>query len=45
MMDQMFVTLHASGQNVFGVLWPLVWNMMKIVAIVLPLMGCVAYLT
>jgi NADH-quinone oxidoreductase subunit H len=44
-MDQMFVTVHATGQNVFGFLWPLVWNMMKIVAIVLPLMGCVAYLT
>jgi NADH-quinone oxidoreductase subunit H len=45
MMDQMFVTLHATGQNVFGMLWPLVWNMVKIVSIVLPLMGCVAYLT
>jgi NADH-quinone oxidoreductase subunit H len=45
MMDQMFVTVHATGQSVFGFLWPLVWNMVKIVAIVLPLMGCVAYLT
>jgi NADH-quinone oxidoreductase subunit H len=45
MMDQMFVTIHATGQSVFGSIWPLVWNMVRIVAIVLPLMGCVAYLT
>ena len=29
----------------FGPLWPLVWSLAKIVAIVLPLMGAVAYLT
>jgi NADH-quinone oxidoreductase subunit H len=45
MMDQMFVTLNATGQSWFGFFWPLIWNIMKIVAIVLPLMGCVAYLT
>ena len=32
-------------ENMLGVYWPLVWNMVKIVAIVLPLMGAVAYLT
>ncbi len=32
-------------QPLFGVLWPLVWSIVKIVAIVLPLMVCVAYLT
>ncbi len=32
-------------QPFFGVLWPLVWSLVKIVAIVLPLMVCVAYLT
>ncbi|RJG06364.1 NADH-quinone oxidoreductase subunit NuoH [Noviherbaspirillum cavernae] len=44
-MDQMFATIHATGQSWFGFLWPLVWNLVKIVAVVLPLMGCVAYLT
>lgn len=29
----------------FGVLWPLVWTLVKIIAIVLPLILCVAYLT
>jgi NADH-quinone oxidoreductase subunit H len=28
-----------------GVLWPIVWSLIKIVAVVAPLMGCVAYLT
>jgi NADH-quinone oxidoreductase subunit H len=28
-----------------GTLWPLVWSLIKIVALLLPLLGCVAYLT
>ena len=32
-------------QAFFGPLWPLVWSLVKIVVIVLPLMGAVAYLT
>jgi len=32
-------------QNLFGPAWPVVWTLAKIVAIVLPLMGAVAYLT
>ena len=44
-MDQLLVTIHATGQNFFGFSWPLVWNLVKIVCIVLPIMGCVAYLT
>jgi NADH-quinone oxidoreductase subunit H len=44
-MDQMFATVHATGNGVFGFFWPLVWNLVKIVAVVLPLMGAVAYLT
>lgn len=35
----------AYFEQAFGPAWPLVWTMVKIVAIVLPLMGCVAYLT
>ncbi len=34
-----------SFSNFFGPTWPLVWTLAKIVAIVLPIMGCVAYLT
>ena len=35
----------AELQALFGSSWPLVWTMAKIVAIVAPLMGAVAYLT
>lgn len=45
MMAQLFVTIDALGQGIFGFLWPLIWNLVKIVCIVLPIMGCVAYLT
>lgn len=44
-MDQMFVTINATGQGLFGGVWPLIWTLVKIVVVVLPLMGCVAYLT
>lgn len=44
-MNQILASIHANGQSLFGMLWPLVWNMAKIVGIVLPVMGCVAYLT
>jgi NADH-quinone oxidoreductase subunit H len=32
-------------QTLGGTLWPVVWTLAKIVAVVLPLLGCVAYLT
>lgn len=32
-------------QNLLGSVWPVLWTLLKIVAIVLPLMGAVAYLT
>ena len=42
----MFDTLHQFGNNTFGTgLWLVLWTLIKIVAVVLPLMGCVAYLT
>ena len=44
-MDQMFMTINATGQDWFGATWPLIWTLVKIVVVVLPLMGCVAYLT
>ncbi|MGI4847011.1 MAG: NADH-quinone oxidoreductase subunit NuoH [Janthinobacterium lividum] len=44
-MDHFLYTITSTGQNVFGYFWPLVWNLVKIILIVLPIMGCVAYLT
>src|SRR3954453_15661448 len=45
MMDQLLINIHGLGQTWLGFLWPLVWNLVKIVCVVLPIMGCVAYLT
>ncbi|MCW7538145.1 NADH-quinone oxidoreductase subunit NuoH [Aquabacterium sp. A7-Y] len=41
----MLDTLTTFGQSTLGGLWPVVWTLVKIVAVVLPLMICVAYLT
>jgi len=41
----MLETLHTYGNSMLGGAWPLTWTLMKIVALVLPLMLCVAYLT
>ncbi|MEY4751681.1 MAG: hypothetical protein RIQ60_3895 [Pseudomonadota bacterium] len=41
----MIDTLQAFGTANFGPLWPVVWNLLKIIVLVAPLMGAVAYLT
>jgi NADH-quinone oxidoreductase subunit H len=41
----MFDTIHHFGSSVLGGAWPVAWTLIKIVALVLPLMICVAYLT
>lgn len=41
----MFDTLHQFGHSILGGAWPVAWTLIKIVALVLPLMICVAYLT
>jgi len=47
----MIDTLYGFGQGLIGagwwtsMGWPVVWNLIKIVVVVLPLMGAVAYLT
>jgi NADH-quinone oxidoreductase subunit H len=42
----MLDTVQAAGLDTLGpLLWPVVWNLVKIVCVVLPLLGCVAYLT
>jgi len=41
----MIDTFYNSGLASMGAAWPLVWSLIKIVALLLPLLGCVAYLT
>ena len=41
----MLETVTTFGQSMLGGFWPVVWSLVKIVAVVLPLMICVAYLT
>ncbi len=42
----MFEPLHQFGNSLLGPgLWLVLWTLIKIVVLVLPLMGCVAYLT
>ena len=41
----MIDTLYNAGQASLGGAWPVVWSLIKIVALLLPLLGCVAYLT
>jgi NADH-quinone oxidoreductase subunit H len=42
----MFEPLHTAANAALGpTLWLVIWSLIKIVAVVLPLMGCVAYLT
>ncbi|UUZ68654.1 NADH-quinone oxidoreductase subunit NuoH [Polaromonas sp. P1(28)-13] len=46
----MIDTLYAFGQGLMGgiwpaTVWPVLWALIKIVCVLLPLMGCVAYLT
>ncbi len=48
-MDQLIANINAVGPNYLGTAWPyvwtLVWTLLKIIIIVLPLMGAVAYMT
>jgi NADH-quinone oxidoreductase subunit H len=44
-MDQLLTDFTTAGSGLLGIYWPIVWNLMKIIIVVLPVMGCVAYLT
>jgi NADH-quinone oxidoreductase subunit H len=44
-MMEMLQTLQHAGQDLFGPLWLPLWTLVKIVIIVAPIMGGVAYLT
>ncbi len=41
----MLESINTYGTSVLGGAWPVTWTLLKIVALVLPLMLCVAYLT
>jgi NADH-quinone oxidoreductase subunit H len=44
-MDHFLLTVNSTGAGWFGYFWPLIWNLVKVVVIVVPLLLCVAYLT
>ena len=44
-MDRIINLLTSTGGEALGPAWPIAWILIKIVAVTLPLMGCVAYLT
>jgi NADH-quinone oxidoreductase subunit H len=41
----MIDAINQTGGNLLGGAWPVAWTLIKIVCVLLPLMGCVAYLT
>ena len=41
----MIASITGFGSQALGPVWPVVWSLAKIVAIVLPILACVAYLT
>jgi NADH-quinone oxidoreductase subunit H len=44
-MDGFLLGINELGVSLLGDAWPIAWTLMKIVAVVLPVLGCVAYLT
>ena len=44
-MMELLQSLELAGQNLLGPVWLPIWTLVKILAIVLPIMGAVAYLT
>ncbi len=45
MMAELLLYIQATGQGIFGALWPLVWTMIKLTCVMMPVLGMVAYLT
>lgn len=44
-MEGLLTGIQTFGSDMLGPVWPIAWILIKIVAIVLPILGCVAYLT
>jgi NADH-quinone oxidoreductase subunit H len=43
--SQLLLNFTSQGQTLLGSAWPVAWNVLKILGVVVPLMLCVAYLT
>ncbi len=44
-MEGLILGINELGASLLGDAWPVAWTLIKIVAVVLPVLGCVAYLT
>jgi NADH-quinone oxidoreductase subunit H len=44
-LPELITTVNTSGASLLGPVWPLAWTMIKILCVLLPLMGLVAYAT
>ena len=44
-MNSFIEGIESFGVEFFGWSWPIVWNLVKIILIVIPIMGLVAYST
>ncbi len=44
-MQELLLGIHVFGESLLGDAWVVAWTLIKIVAVVLPILGCVAYLT
>jgi len=44
-MNELLLGIYVFGESVLGDAWVVAWTLIKIVAVVLPILACVAYLT
>ncbi|MEO5377791.1 MAG: NADH-quinone oxidoreductase subunit NuoH [Magnetococcus sp. DMHC-6] len=44
-MAELLTFIHGLGEEYLGILWPVVWTVIKITVLLLPVMFCVTYLT
>ncbi|UCE31551.1 MAG: NADH-quinone oxidoreductase subunit NuoH [Burkholderiales bacterium] len=44
-MQELLLQINTTGESLLGAAWPVVWNLIKIVLVVAPVLGLVAYLT
>jgi NADH-quinone oxidoreductase subunit H len=44
-MQDLLLGINTLGADLLGQAWPVAWTLIKIIAVVLPILGCVAYLT
>ncbi len=44
-MQDLLQNINTFGASILGGAWPVAWTLIKIIAVVLPVLGCVAYLT